>query len=476
MGEVVAQSGVSRQSGAGGLDSIFQRHRNKSPETSIMELNPGRFSPSPTSSYALLNSPVVQRQIGPIVNSANNLALALQSAELVVVGSGFFGLTIAEHAAREGYRVCILERRNHIGGNAFSYFDSETNIEVHKYGLHAFHTSNKRVWDYVNTFTAFNSYRHHVFSAHRGKTYPMPINLGTMVSFFGKSLSPDAARKLIGEQVAEANVSDVENLEDKAISLIGKPLYEAFIRGYTKKQWSVDPKELPPGVITRLPVRYTFDGRYFSDTWEGLPIDGYTAWLNKMVEHDLISVFLDVDFFDVRREIPESVPTVYTGPIDRYFDYAEGELSWRTLDFDVEVLDVDDFQGTAQMNYADEEVPFTRIHEFRHLHPERRYSKGKTVIMREFSRFAENTDEPYYPINTSADRYVLEKYRDRIRAEKGVFFGGRLGSYQYLDMHMAIASALTAPVQPASLFALGVATSRRRSASGSISSPSRCPL
>ena len=272
----------------------------------------------------------------------------------------------------------------------------------------------------------------------------MPINLGTMVSFFGRALSPAQARDLIAMHISEAGISEIENLEDKAISLIGKPLYEAFIRGYTKKQWSVDPKELPPGIITRLPVRYSFDGRYFSDTWEGLPTDGYTAWLKKMAEHQLIQVFLEVDYFDVKSWIPDGVPTVYTGPIDRYFDYSEGELSWRTLDFDVEVLSVDDFQGTAQMNYADEDVPFTRIHEFKHLHPERKYSKGKTVIMREFSRFAERADEPYYPINKPRDRAILEKYRERIRAEKDVFFGGRLGSYQYLDMHMAIASALTA--------------------------------
>ena len=374
----------------------------------------------------------------------DGVAHALSSTDLVIVGSGFFGLTIAEHAAREGYRVCVLEKRTHIGGNAYSYFDLETKIEVHQYGLHAFHTSNKRVWDYVNRFTSFNSYRHHVFSIYQGKTYPMPINLGTMVSFFGRALSPSQARELIASQVAEAAVSEIENLEDKAISLIGRPLYEAFIRGYTKKQWSVDPKELPPGIITRLPVRYTFDGRYFSDTWEGLPIDGYSAWLNKMATHELVKVFLGVDYFDVKSYIPGSVSTVYTGPIDRYFDYCEGDLSWRTLDFDVEVLDTNDFQGTSQMNYADESVPFTRIHEFKHLHPERKYLKGKTVIMREFSRFANRVDEPYYPINTSRDRAILEKYRDRIRLVKDVFFGGRLGSYQYLDMHMAIASAMTA--------------------------------
>ena len=378
------------------------------------------------------------------MSSGEQLGVALESADLVVVGSGFFGLTIADHAAREGYRVCVLERRNHIGGNAYSYREAETGVEVHQYGSHLFHTSNKRVWDYVNRFTSFNDYRHHVFSTYRGKTYPMPINLGTIVSFFEKAMSPAEARELIASHVSDAGITDVENLEDKAISLIGRPLYEAFIRGYTKKQWSVDPKELPPGIITRLPVRYTFESRYFSDTWEGLPLGGYAAWLEAMADHDLISVFLNQDFFDVRSEIPDTTPIVYTGAIDRYFDYAEGDLAWRTLDFDVNVLGVDDFQGTSVMNYADEEIPYTRIHEFKHLHPERSHTKGKTVVMYEFSRFANRDDEPYYPVNTTTDRQRLEKYRQRINAERNVVFGGRLGSYQYLDMHMAIASALTA--------------------------------
>jgi UDP-galactopyranose mutase len=360
------------------------------------------------------------------------------------VGSGFYGLTIAENAARQGYRVCIVERREHIGGNAYSYVEPKTGVEVHRYGSHLFHTSNKTVWDYANKFTSFNDYRHHVFSTVQNKTYSMPINLGTMVSFFGRALTPTQARDLIAGQVAEAGVSEAENLEDKAISLVGRPLYEAFIRGYTKKQWNVDPKHLPAGVITRLPVRYTFDNRYFADTWEGLPIGGYTRWLEAMASHELISVFLDVDFWDVRSRVPTDVPIVYTGAIDRYFDYAEGELSWRTLDFDVQVLGVDDFQGTSVMNYADEDIPFTRIHEFKHLHPERKHHNGQTVVMYEYSRFASRLDEPYYPVNTAKDRAILTRYRERISHEKDVFFGGRLGSYQYLDMHMAIASAITA--------------------------------
>jgi len=364
--------------------------------------------------------------------------------DLVVVGSGFFGLTVAERVATElGKRVLVLERRHHLGGNAYSEPEEQTGIEVHRYGAHLFHTSNERVWEYVNRFSAFTGYQHRVYSIYQGEVYPLPINLGTVNQFFRKALSPDEARALIAEQADEIDSGEAQNLEEKGISLIGRPLYEAFIRGYTAKQWQTDPKELPPGIISRLPVRYTYDNRYFNDTYEGLPVDGYTALLTRMTESPNIEVRLDTDFFDVRDEVvPDGVPVLYTGALDRYFDYAEGKLSWRTLDFEEEVLDVTDFQGTPVMNYADEDVPFTRIHEFRHFHPERDYPEGKTVIMREYSRFAEGDDEPYYPVGTPQDREMLLRYRERAKAEKGVLFGGRLGTYQYLDMHMAIASAL----------------------------------
>ncbi|TNY36782.1 UDP-galactopyranose mutase [Thermomonospora catenispora] len=365
------------------------------------------------------------------------------NVDLVVVGSGFFGLTVAERCARDlGLRVLILERRDHIGGNSYSELEPRTGIEIHRYGAHLFHTSNERVWEYVNRFTSFTDYRHRVYTVFQGRVYPMPINLGTICAYFGRVFTPDEARALIAEQAAE--ITEPRNLEEKAISLIGRPLYEAFIRGYTAKQWQTDPKELPAEIITRLPVRYTFDNRYFNDTHEGLPVDGYTPWLERMADHPNIEVRLNTDFFDLRDDIVGNVPVVYTGPLDRYFDYSEGELGWRTLDFELEVKETGDFQGTAVMNYADEEVPYTRIHEFRHFHPERRhYPSDRTVIMREYSRFAERGDEPYYPINTPADRARLLRYRELARREKDVLFGGRLGTYKYLDMHMAIASALS---------------------------------
>lgn len=370
--------------------------------------------------------------------------------DLLVVGSGFFGLTIAERAAEAGRKVTVIERRSHIGGNAYSEAEPETGIEVHRYGAHLFHTSNPTVWEYVNRFTTFTNYVHRVYTNHKSVVYPMPVNLGTINQFFQAAYSPDEARALIKEQAGEFDVKTAQNFEEKGIALVGRPLFEAFFRDYTAKQWQTDPHKLSGDIVSRLPVRYNYDNRYFNDTWEGLPTDGYTAWLERMAEHPNIEVKLNVDFFDEsqplnRKALVGQVPIVYTGPVDRYFDYAEGELSWRTLDFEQEVLQVGDFQGTPVMNYPDLDVPFTRIHEFKHFHPERKdvYPTDKTVIMREFSRFADKGDEPYYPVNTPADRDGLLGYRELQKGEKDVHFGGRLGTYQYLDMHMAIGSALS---------------------------------
>ncbi|WP_106179379.1 UDP-galactopyranose mutase [Prauserella shujinwangii] len=380
-------------------------------------------------------------------NSAEITRDEFAGFDLIVVGSGFFGLTIAERVASQlDKRVLVLERRDHIGGNAYSEPEPETGIEVHRYGAHLFHTSNKRVWDYVNQFTDFTNYQHRVFAKYQGQVYTFPMNLHLINQFFGKSHSPDEARALIAEQSSEIDTKDAQNLEEKAISLIGRPLYEAFVRGYTAKQWQTDPKELSASIITRLPVRYNFNNRYFNDTYEGLPVDGYTAWLERMADHPNIEVRLGVDFFEVREAIPEGTPIVYTGPLDRYFGYSEGRLGWRTLDFEQEVVPTGDYQGTSVMNYNDIEVPYTRIHEFRHFHPEREYPADKTVIVREYSRFASDDDEPYYPINTAEDRDKLERYRELAKAEareRNVVFGGRLGTYKYLDMHMAIGSALS---------------------------------
>ena len=381
--------------------------------------------------------------------SSENSAEA-NGPDLVVVGSGFFGLTIAERCASElGLRVLVLDRRHHLGGNAYSEKDPETGIEVHKYGAHLFHTSNEKVWEYANRFTTFTDYKHRVFGKYQGQIYSLPMNLGLINQFFGKSHTPEEARELIASQASEIATEDASNLEEKAISLIGRPLYEAFIKGYTAKQWQTDPTKLSADIITRLPVRYTFENGWFSDTYEGLPTDGYTAWLTRMADHPNIEVRLETDFLDpatgVADEFKGKVPIVYTGPVDEYFGNSEGRLSWRTVDLEASVEDVDDFQGTGVVNYNDQEVPFTRIIEFKHFHPERvkTHLPGKTVIVHEYSRFAKDDDEPYYPINTAEDRAKLLKYRELAKLEPMVLFGGRLGTYKYLDMHMAIGSALS---------------------------------
>lgn len=369
--------------------------------------------------------------------------------DLIVVGSGLFGLTIAQRAASElGLKVAIVERRSHIGGNAYSEIEPSTGIEVHRYGAHLFHTSNERVWDYVNKFTSFTNYVHHVYTRHNGQIYPMPINLGTINQFYQAAYSPAEARELVAKQAGELAGKNPTNLNDKGISLIGRPLYEAFIKHYTAKQWQTDPRDLPASIISRLPVRFTYDNRYFNDTHEGLPTDGYTAWLERMADHPNIEVHLNTDYLQEGHEFSRSnvrgnVPVVYTGPLDAYFNYDLGRLGWRTVDLEQEIVNSEDFQGTSVINYPDADVPYTRILEFRHFHPERDYSREATVIMREYSRAATPSDEPYYPINSTSDRGILEGYRESVASEELTFFGGRLGTYKYLDMHMAIASALT---------------------------------
>jgi UDP-galactopyranose mutase len=366
----------------------------------------------------------------------------LSAADLVIVGSGLFGLTVAERAASElGLRVAVVERRKHIGGNAWSELDPSTGIEIHRYGSHLFHCNSTKVWEYLNKFCQFSDYRHSVFTVYRGGIYSMPINLGTICQYFGRAFTPAEAQALIAEQANECAGRRLDNLEDKAISLIGRPLYEAFIRGYTMKQWQVDPKGLPPEIITRLPVRFTFNSRYFSDRYEGIPLCGYGKMLQSMATSPNIAIMCGVDYFDLPKAITTGKPTVYTGPVDRFFNYRHGMLGWRTLDFGREIVELPDYQGCAVLNYADEEVAYTRIHEFRHLHPERDYG-NRTVIFREYSRRATCADEPYYPINEANDRRIYAAYRANADAEPDVLFGGRLGTYRYLDMHQAIGAAL----------------------------------
>jgi UDP-galactopyranose mutase len=363
--------------------------------------------------------------------------------KIVIVGSGLFGLTIAHKIATEvKAEVVVLEKRDHIGGNAWSEIDKPTGIEIHKYGTHLFHTSNEEVWSFVNQFSSFNGYRHTVWANHKNNFFSLPINLSTMSQFYGEAFSPDEARKRLLSETK--NFSDLQgnSFEDAALTALGKPLYEAFIKGYTKKQWATDPRNLPSDVFGRLPIRFNFNNAYFNDKYQGLPTDGYFSLIKKLASHPLIKIETGVDFFQHRARESRPDILIYSGPLDEYFAYKYGRLSWRTLDFEIERLEVDDYQGASVVNYSDEEVPFTRIHEFKHLHPERSHVGQSTVIMKEYSRMSEVNDEPYYPVNSTIDRDTLKAYRMSSQAETNVIFGGRLGSYQYLDMHMAIASGL----------------------------------
>ncbi len=367
----------------------------------------------------------------------------LRQFRYVIAGSGFFGATIAERIATVlGAPVLVLERRHHLGGNSHSEIDPETGIEYHRYGSHLFHTSNAEVWSWIRRFSDFTHYRHRVLTRHKGRMYTMPINLMTLNRFFDLDLTPAQAAGFVGELTAREAVTQPRNLEEKAVSQIGRALYDAFIRGYTAKQWETDPRTLPAETIKRLPVRLNYNDFYFSDLYEGLPAAGYHAIFDRIFADRRITALCDCDFFDVRDQLNPEALIVYTGPIDRYFGYRCGELGWRTLDFEIERPPVADFQGAAVVNYPDPDVRWTRIHEFRHLHPERRYRNDVTLIMREYSRFAGRGDEPYYPIDTRADAGRYAEYARLAEAESRVIFGGRLGTYRYLDMHQAIAAAL----------------------------------
>ena len=370
-------------------------------------------------------------------------ALALQDYRVIVVGAGLFGATVAERLANDAkIAVLVIDRRAHIGGNCWSQTDAATGIEYHPYGSHIFHTSSEDVWGYITKFGKFTDYRHRVYTIHRGQVYAMPINLGTMCAFFGRTLTPAQARELIERDVKSENIVNPANLEEKAISLVGRPLYEAFIKGYTAKQWRTDPRLLPASIITRLPVRLNFNADYFSDRYQGLPRAGYAGLVGAMLSNKKISIALNTDFREIGELLSPRQLIVYTGPIDRYFDYRHGSLGWRTLDFQRETIRADDFQGTAVMNYADADVPFTRIHEFKHLHPERPYEPGRTLIAREFARSAGAADEPFYPIGTAQDQRIFRHYKDAAQATPNKIFAGRLGTYKYLDMHQAIGAAL----------------------------------
>lgn len=362
----------------------------------------------------------------------------------VVVGAGFFGAVIAERIANDlGEEVLVLEKRSHIGGNCYSKDDEETGIHYHVYGTHIFHTSNEEVWAYINRFTEFNSYVHQVLTTYQGRVYQMPINLETINAFYGVNLRPFEVRSFLEQEIAKEKVGEPKNFEEKAISMVGRPLYEAFIKGYTSKQWQKDPREMPESILTRLPFRTNYNESYYFSRWQGIPTNGYTAIFKKMLASDRIHVRLETDFFDVRDQFSPDAVLIYSGPIDRFFEYKHGKLDWRTLDFEFERPDVGDWQGTAVMNYAEEAVPYTRIHEPRHLHPEaeERYPEGRTLIIREYPSMDDGSN-PYYPVNDARNQAMVLKYREEVSRLRNVHISGRLGDYRYYDMHQTIAHAL----------------------------------
>lgn len=361
--------------------------------------------------------------------------------DYVIVGSGLFGSVCAERLASSGKKVLVLEKRNHIGGNSWSEPDPETGIEVHKYGSHIFHTSNQKVWDYINRFTTFNDYRHTVWTTYQNRVHSMPINLGTINSYYGINLKPFEVENFLIKERGKEIYEVPKNLEEQAISLIGRPLYEAFIRGYTIKQWEKNPTELPAEIITRLPVRHNYNNRYFNDEYEGIPLKGYGEVFKKLLNHPNITVRLNVDWFSIRKEFKDDVSIIYTGSIDQYFDYKHGRLEWRSIELEREVHDVEDYQGCSVMNYADLNVKYTRIHEFKHYHPERPASK-KTVTFKEYSKIISETTEPYYPVNTPRNQKLLALYKQEASLLNKVWFGGCLGDYRYNDMDDTIAAAL----------------------------------
>jgi UDP-galactopyranose mutase len=360
----------------------------------------------------------------------------------LIVGAGFFGSTIAERLANVcNINVSVIERRNHIGGNCYSAVEPITGIEYHVYGTHIFHTSNPVVWDYIRQFTDFNGYYHQVLTTYKDRVYQMPINLETINSFYSVNLKPYDVTKFLQQEIDRENIVNPQNFEEKAISLIGRPLYEAFIKGYTLKQWQKHPRDLPAEILTRLPFRTNYNESYFHDKWQGIPEGGYAAIFKNMLSNPNITVQLNTDYFDIRASLPKNSYIIYGGPIDRFFDYKYGKLEWRTLNFEQEIIGVEDYQGTSVMNYAEESVPFTRIHEPRHIHPERSYTTDKTMIIREYSRM-DNGTEPYYPINDAKNQHILLKYHEEAKNYPNVFFSGRLGEYKYLDMHQTIENAL----------------------------------
>ncbi|MCR1842979.1 UDP-galactopyranose mutase [Murimonas intestini] len=360
--------------------------------------------------------------------------------DYLVVGAGLFGAVFAYEANKKGKKCLVIDKRDHIAGNI--YCEKVEDINVHKYGAHIFHTSKKEIWDYVNQFAEFNNYVNSPVAIYKDELYNLPFNMNTFSKMWGIR-TPEEARKKIEEQVKELNITEPKNLEEQALSLVGRDVYEKLIKGYTEKQWGRDCKDLPSFIIKRLPLRFIYDNNYFNDRFQGIPMGGYTKIVEKMLEG--IEVKTNTDFFEFRKENPDIAgKIIFTGMIDEYFGYKLGALEYRSVRFETEVLDCENYQGNAVVNYTEREVPYTRIIEHKHFE----FGKQpKTVISKEYSSEWKVGMEPYYPVNDEKNNTLFEQYKELGTKEENVIFGGRLGNYKYYDMDKVIEAALEAAGQ-----------------------------
>ncbi len=364
--------------------------------------------------------------------------------DYLIVGAGLFGSVFACEAGKRGKKVLVVDKRLHVGGNIFT--KEMEGIQVHEYGAHIFHTSDEAVWKYVNQFATFNRYTNSPLARYGEELYNMPFNMNTFHAMWGGVRTPEEARAKIKEQIREAGIETPKNLEEQAICLVGKDIYEKLVKGYTEKQWGKRATELPAFIIQRLPVRFVYDNNYFNDAFQGIPIGGYTQIIEKMLDSSRIEVRLNTDFLKERNALcPLADRIVYTGMIDAYYDYCFGELEYRSLRFETEVLNLENYQGNAVINYTEYEVPYTRMIEHKHFEfqCQREKKNPKTVITKEYPHVWKHGDEPYYPLNDEKNNARYQQYRSRAEQEKNVIFGGRLGLYRYFDMHQVVAEALS---------------------------------
>ncbi|MCI7179744.1 MAG: UDP-galactopyranose mutase [Schaedlerella sp.] len=355
--------------------------------------------------------------------------------DYLIVGAGLYGAVMAHELHKRGKKCLVIDKREHIAGNI--YCEEIEGIHVHKYGAHIFHTSDKKIWDYINQFAEFNNYINSPIAIYQDELYNLPFNMNTFSKMWGVK-TPQEAKAMIEKQVKETGITEPKNLEEQGLSLVGKDVFEKLVKGYTEKQWGRECKDLPAFIIKRLPVRFTYDNNYFNDRYQGIPIGGYTAIVEKMLEG--VEVRTGTDFFDFRKENPDiSEKIIFTGMIDEYFDYCLGALQYRSVRFETEILDCDNYQGNAVVNYTEEEVPYTRIIEHKHFE----FGKQeKTVISKEYSSEWTVGMEPYYPVNDEKNNALFARYKELAESQDKVIFGGRLGNYRYYDMDKVIAAAL----------------------------------